>query len=336
MTKTISTEHQLRKLIPEYPKMLDKRILSSLDGHCMEFIGFSRMAALAVTGPKFCFHLLAAGVNVLAATSHNLSFAPADPAQKLSELLLPGQPVTASLLFTIPGVGHALRVNGVAEYNGYPGTLNFTVRQAYFHCARAVARADLWQQRNVSTATENEQPNTLSGFLAACPYLLLKTEDRDGHTEISPRGDSPGFTQIVDQEKIFMPERPGNKIAKSLRNILATGRVNLLGFIPGLAQTCEISGRAFVSAESSLLDGSIERGKRPKLGIVISDVEWRIETTDVLVTGKAWDRRTHVDSKQLTSFSKALAEHMNGSGLLGKATSQVVKAVVKHDMKHLY
>ncbi len=31
-----------------------------------------------------------------------------------------------------------------------------------------------------------------------------------------------------------------------------------------------------------------------------------------------------------------LSEHMNGRGLLGKATTLVVDAVVKHDLKHLY
>ncbi|SFL96480.1 pyridoxamine 5'-phosphate oxidase family protein [Marinobacter zhejiangensis] len=337
MTSIISTESQLRKRVPDYPKMLDKRILSFLDSHCMEFIRYSQIAILAVAGVRFCFHVLAADDQRLRVQADALTFTLDDrDGPALSDLLLPGQAAEASLLFVVPGVGHALRVNGMAEYSGYPGSLSFRVQQAYLHCARAIARAKLWQAVEPSADWRNDPPRTLSGFLAASPYVLLKTEDGQGHTEISPRGDAPGFVRTIGGQQLFLPERPGNKIAKSLRNILATGRAGLLGFIAGSPHICQISGRAWVSDEAALLDGSIEQGKRPKLGIIFSDVEWRIDTSDVLLHRSLWDIRDHVDKNKLTPFPKALAEHMNGTGLLGKATGQVVKAVVRHDMKHLY
>jgi len=63
-----------------------------------------------------------------------------------------------SLLFLIPGVGETLRVNGLAHITTDPelltsceikGKLPRTVivvriQAAYFHCAKAIARSDLW------------------------------------------------------------------------------------------------------------------------------------------------------------------------------------------------
>jgi PPOX class probable FMN-dependent enzyme len=65
-----------------------------------------------------------------------------------------------SLLFLIPGVGEALRVNGLAYISADPEMLaSFEVRgklprtvivvriqAAYFHCAKAIVRSDLWNR----------------------------------------------------------------------------------------------------------------------------------------------------------------------------------------------
>jgi PPOX class probable FMN-dependent enzyme len=70
-----------------------------------------------------------------------------------------------ALLFLIPGLGETLRVNGRARVNVDPATLSsfkvrgveprlvlvVTVEAAYFQCARAVLRSDLWSaERHVA------------------------------------------------------------------------------------------------------------------------------------------------------------------------------------------
>lgn len=62
------------------------------------------------------------------------------------------------MLFLIPGIGETLRVNGLAHISANPellasfevkGKLPRTVimvkiQAAYFHCAKAIVRSDLW------------------------------------------------------------------------------------------------------------------------------------------------------------------------------------------------
>ena len=64
---------------------------------------------------------------------------------------------------------------------------------------------------------------TASGFIRHSPLLLLATVDRNGHPDVSPKGDGPGFVAIENDHTLLIPERKGNKLIYGLQNILATG-----------------------------------------------------------------------------------------------------------------
>ncbi len=71
-------------------------------------------------------------------------------------------------------------------------------------------------------------------FVERAPFVLLATSDRAGRCDVSPRGDPPGFVRILDDRTLLLPERPGNRLADSLRNIVANPHVGLLFVVPGL------------------------------------------------------------------------------------------------------
>jgi hypothetical protein len=85
-----------------------------------------------------------------------------------------------------------------------------------------------------------------------------------------------------------------------------------------------------------MLESVAVQGKVPKLGMVLHVDEYRFQHSPALVEAGLWSNETHLRESDIPSFSKMLAEHMNGRGVLGKATTLVVDAVVKHDLKHLY
>ena len=91
-----------------------------------------------------------------------------------------------------------------------------------------------------------------------------------------------------------------------------------------------------MSSNDHLLAKSVVKGKRPKLGILVTDCEFSITENRVINDAELWSNNNHVDENRITRFSKALSIHMNGAGLLGKLSAPVVDAVVKNDMKHLY
>src|SRR3954466_13225608 len=81
-------------------------------------------------------------------------------------------------------------------------------------------------------------------WLAASPFCLIATSDAAGSCDVSPKGDPPGFTLVLDEATIALPERPGNRRADGLRNILSNPHVGLIYFLPGRGDTLRINGRA--------------------------------------------------------------------------------------------
>jgi PPOX class probable FMN-dependent enzyme len=109
-------------------------------------------------------------------------------------------------------------------------------------------------------------------FIEHSPLVCFATSDADGSCDVSPRGDPAGFVRILDDQTLLMPERPGNKLADSLCNILVNPHVGLLFLIPGITDTFRVNGRATIVTDEALLAPCSVEGKAPRLGIVI-DIE---------------------------------------------------------------
>ena len=98
-------------------------------------------------------------------------------------------------------------------------------------------------------------------FIARSPFLCLGTSNAAGKTDVSPRGDPPGFVQVIDDNTIFIPDRPGNRRFDSMSNIAENPEVGLLFFIPGFEDTLRINGTATVVREPELLAAAAVNGK---------------------------------------------------------------------------
>jgi PPOX class probable FMN-dependent enzyme len=106
-------------------------------------------------------------------------------------------------------------------------------------------------------------------WLAESPFCLLATADAAGACDVSPKGDPPGFTLVLDDTTIAIPERPGNKRVDGFRNILANPHVGLLYFIPGRGDTLRINGRARLIRKAPFFDEMTVKGHRPMLAVVV-------------------------------------------------------------------
>lgn len=106
-------------------------------------------------------------------------------------------------------------------------------------------------------------------WLAASPFCLIATSAADGTCDVSPKGDPAGFTYVIDDTTIAIPDRPGNRRADGFRNILENPRVGLIYLIPGRNETLRINGRARLVREAPFLDEMIVKGHRPHLALVV-------------------------------------------------------------------
>jgi PPOX class probable FMN-dependent enzyme len=109
-------------------------------------------------------------------------------------------------------------------------------------------------------------------WIAASPFVLLATADADGNCDVSPKGDPAGFTYVLDDYTIAIPDRPGNRRADGFLNILANPHIGLIYLVPGRNETLRVNGRARLVREAPFFDEMIVKGNRPKLAIVV-DIE---------------------------------------------------------------
>ena len=107
-------------------------------------------------------------------------------------------------------------------------------------------------------------------WLAASPFCLVATSGADGSCDVSPKGDPPGFTLVLDDRTIALPERAGNRRADGFHNILSNPHVGLVYFLPGRGDTLRINGRARLVTDAELLDRMVEKGHRPLLTMVVA------------------------------------------------------------------
>ena len=138
-------------------------------------------------------------------------------------------------------------------------------------------------------------------FVERSPFLLLATSAEDGSCDVSPRGDPPGFVRILDERTLLLPERPGNRLADSLRNVLSNDRVGLLFVIPGVGDTLRVNGRATLVTDEELLAPSAVEGKVPRVGFLIEVDEVFTHCSKAFLRSALWDPSRYVERSELPS-----------------------------------
>lgn len=106
-------------------------------------------------------------------------------------------------------------------------------------------------------------------WLAKSPFCLLATAAADGSCDVSPKGDPPGFTLVLDDSTIVVPDRLGNKRVDGFRNVLENPHVGLIYLVPGRGDTLRINGRARLLRDAPFFDDMIVKGHRPKLALLV-------------------------------------------------------------------
>jgi uncharacterized protein len=144
-------------------------------------------------------------------------------------------------------------------------------------------------------------------FIELSPFVCLSTSAADGSCDVTPRGDPPGFVRILDETTLLMPERPGNRLADALRNILENPHVGMIFFVPGVTDTFRVNGRAQIVTDEELLASSEVEGKVPKLGLLIEIDEAYTQCSKALLRSRLWDASRHLERSALPSNGEIMA-----------------------------
>jgi PPOX class probable FMN-dependent enzyme len=143
-------------------------------------------------------------------------------------------------------------------------------------------------------------------FVERSPFVVIATGRPDGGLDVSPRGDPAGFVRVLDDRTLLLPDRPGNKLADSLTNLLADDRIAMLFLIPGVNDTFRVNGRARIVDDPELLAESAVEGKVPQLGILVEVDEAYTQCPKALLRSELWNPERHIDRSELPSSGKIL------------------------------
>jgi PPOX class probable FMN-dependent enzyme len=148
-------------------------------------------------------------------------------------------------------------------------------------------------------------------FVERSPFVCIATARPDGGLDVSPRGDPAGFVRILDDRTLLVPDRPGNKLADTLTNLLHDPRIAMLFLIPGVGDTFRINGRATVTDDDEVLAPSAVEGRAPELGILVAVEEAYTQCPKALLRSDLWNPEKHIDRSELPKSGdilKAIAD----------------------------
>lgn len=169
-------------------------------------------------------------------------------------------------------------------------------------------------------------------FIARAPFVLLASSDGAGHHDISPRGDPPGFVRVVDERTLVVPDRPGNRRADTMENLLENPKIGLIFLIPGKTETLRVSGTATIVQDRALLASMAVRGKAPKLGIVVHVEEAFFHCSKCMIRSGLWRPEDWPSLEGLPSLAKTMVD----AGKLELTQAEMHQRVVKDEEDRLY
>ena len=150
-------------------------------------------------------------------------------------------------------------------------------------------------------------------FIARSPFLVLGTSDAQGNQDVSPRGDPPGFVKVLDDGRIAVPDRPGNRRVDSFVNITQNPRVALLFMVPGFDETVRVNGRAELTRDPVLLE-LLAVGGKPALAAILVEVEEAFfQCAKALIRSALWNPASRVDRKVMPSLGRIVADQIEGT-----------------------
>ncbi len=146
-------------------------------------------------------------------------------------------------------------------------------------------------------------------FIARSPFALIATAGADGRCDVSPKGDVPGFVQVLDEHTLVIPDRPGNQRADSLQNMLANPHIGMLMIIPGVEWTLRVNGRAELVRDPDVLQRCAVEGKLPLLGIVMHVEELFLHCPKCFLRSHLWDTSQWMPADEQPKWAAVLRDH---------------------------
>lgn len=146
-------------------------------------------------------------------------------------------------------------------------------------------------------------------FIEKSPFITIATSDRSGNFDVSPKGDPAGFVKILNNKVLAIPDRPGNRKADTLRNIIQNPNIGLIFLIPGIKETLRVNGSAKIVTDSPVLELLSCQGKKPSLAIIVNVKEAFMHCAKCMIRSDLWRNVDDKKTRDVPSLARTLIDH---------------------------
>ena len=147
-------------------------------------------------------------------------------------------------------------------------------------------------------------------FISKSPFVVISTAGADGTLDSSPRGGAAGFVQVIDG-RLAIPDYRGNNRLDSLKNIVESGRVGMLFFIPGIDETLRVNGKAVMTTDEAILERFTGNFKPPLTCIVVEVEEFFLHCAKAFMRSRLWDPGIQLDKNEFPTMGQMLKDQLN-------------------------
>ncbi len=164
-------------------------------------------------------------------------------------------------------------------------------------------------------------------FIALSPFLCLATADAEGRLDVSPRGDAPGFVEVLDDKRLLIPDRRGNNRVDSLTNIVENPRVGLIFMIPGVEETLRVNGSARIVRDPAVLAPLAAQGKVPRSALEVTVEEVMFQCSKALRRSRLWDDDYRIERSVLPTLGQMITDQVADGSSAEEAEALVQKSL---------
>lgn len=146
-------------------------------------------------------------------------------------------------------------------------------------------------------------------FIERSPFITIATSDNAGNFDVSPKGDPAGFVKILTDKILAIPDRPGNRKADTLSNIIKNPYVGLIFLIPGIKETLRVNGEAKIVSDPKVLRLLECEGKTPALAIIVQVKEAFMHCAKCIIRSNLWQHVDEAGNRTVSSLARAVVDH---------------------------
>lgn len=169
-------------------------------------------------------------------------------------------------------------------------------------------------------------------WIAASPFLVMATHDAAGRVDVSPKGDPAGFVAVLDDKTLAVPDRPGNRRFDGFENILETGRIGLVFFVPNRNEVVRVNGSARIARDADIRAGLVINGRVPEFAVLVNVEEAFFHCGKAAIRSRLW----HPDEAGPVDGLPTYAEALKDQSGTDQSLEDVAARLAFNEEKRLY